>query len=190
MPNTTRYQKRLQVPEETEKKDKRAPPLPPPNLCTSRWRQPQAARIPLSLLLRQEKAWIRFFVLQGRNPWTTFSLLQLQSKMERTAFRAWNHWTSLSPLFLPFALARSSSSVEPKAKMERSIDNTLVLDKGSKRTRTISLPFNSEQVQVNQEERRLPSEGEAKGKGQSSILEGASSIPSDCSNMPTDNVLA
>lgn len=110
--------------------------------------------------------------------------------MERTAFGAWNHWTSLSPLFLPFALARSSSSVEPKAKMERSIDNTLVLDKGSKRTRTISLPFNSEQVQVNQEERRLPGEGEAKGKGQSSILEGASSIPPDCSNMPTGNVLA
>ncbi len=163
---------------------------PSPNLCTSRLRQPQAARIPLSLLLRQEKAWIRFFVLQGRNPWTTFSLLQLQSKMERTAFRAWNHWTSLSPLFLPFALAKSSSSVEPKANMERSIDNTLVLDKGSKNTRTISLPFNSEQVQVNQEERRLPSEGEAKGKGQSSILEGASSIPPDCSNMPTGNVLA
>ncbi len=38
--------------------------------------------------------------------------------------------------------------------MERNIDNTLVLDKGSKRT--FSPPFNSEQVQVNQEERRLP----------------------------------
>ena len=60
--------------------------------------------------------------------------------------------------------------------MERNIDNTLVLDKGSKRTRTISLPFNSEQVQVNQEERRLPGEGGAKGKGQSRILEGASSL--------------
>ena len=89
----------------------------------------------------------------------SLSLLQPQPKMERTAFRAWNHWTSLSPLFLPFALARLSSSVEPKAKMERNTDNTLVLDKGSKRTRTISLPFNSEQVQVNQEERRLPGEG-------------------------------
>jgi hypothetical protein len=69
----------------------------------------------------------------------SLSLLQPQPKMERTAFRAWNHWTSLSPLFLPFALARLSSSVEPKAKMERNTDNTLVLDKGSKRTRTISL---------------------------------------------------
>ena len=166
MPNTASARRDCKCQKRLRRRTRETPPLPPPpNLCTSRWRQPQAARIPLSLLLWQEKARIRLFVLQGRNPWISLSLLQLQPKMERTAFRAWNHWTSLSPLFLPFALARLSSSVEPKAK----------LDKGSKRTRTISLPFNFEQVQVNQEERRLPGEGEAKGKGQSSILEGASS---------------
>ncbi len=82
------------------------------------FRHSREAHIPGVLDLLAEKG--------GTHGQLSLSLLQLQSKMERTTFRAWNHWTSLSPLFLPLLLLGYLRRLNqrPKAKMEKSIDNT------------------------------------------------------------------